>query len=109
MSMETVSIRLPISLYADLRSLAEVEQADPVETIARLVATAQRRVRSSADGGEVTLKATALSSDERARRLQIVQRLYGLWSQEDEAAFERTRQELWSQWQPRNFAWTQTQ
>jgi len=108
MSMETVSIRLPHSLYADLQSLAEAEQTDPVETIARLVATAQQRVKPAADGGETTLEAAVLSGDERARRLRIVRRLYGLWSQEDEAAFERTRQELWSQWQPRNFAWTRT-
>jgi len=45
-----------------------------------------------------------LSEEERERRLQIVHRLQGIWSEDDEAAFRQVREELWSQWQPRRFA-----
>ena len=45
-----------------------------------------------------------LSKEERARRLRIVRRLQGIWSEDDEKAFRQAREELWSQWQPRNFA-----
>jgi predicted transcriptional regulator len=38
--MKTVTIQLPEKLYAELQSLADAEQADPVEVINRLVRTA---------------------------------------------------------------------
>jgi hypothetical protein len=40
---EKVTFQLPAQLYADLQSLAADEQTDPVEVIARLVATARQR------------------------------------------------------------------
>ena len=45
-----------------------------------------------------------LSEEERERRLQIVRRLQGIWSEDDEAAFRQVHEQLWSQWQPRRFA-----
>ena len=42
------------------------------------------------------------SVEERARRLSIVRKLYGLWSDEDEGTFQTLRQEIWSQWQTRD-------
>ena len=47
---------------------------------------------------------SSLSEKERTRRLHIVRCLQGIWSEQDEAAFMETRNKLWSQWQPRNFA-----
>ncbi|MBN1934174.1 MAG: antitoxin family protein [Anaerolineae bacterium] len=44
------------------------------------------------------------SPDEQARRVQVVQRLRGLWSAQDQVAFEQTRRELWAQWQSRDLA-----
>ncbi|MBC8255535.1 MAG: hypothetical protein H8E35_16105 [Ardenticatenia bacterium] len=43
MEVENVTFQLPAQLYADLQSLAADEQTDPVEVIARLVATARQR------------------------------------------------------------------
>jgi len=43
MDTATVMVQLPTRLYDDLQSLATAEQTDPVEMIARLVATAQER------------------------------------------------------------------
>lgn len=45
MSIETgnITIQLPARLYAELQSLAVDEQTDPVEIVARLVATARQR------------------------------------------------------------------
>ena len=60
------------------------------------------RVRSQSLEIMPALSPAPLSSDERARRQRIVRRLYGIWSEEEEASFQRMRQELWSQWQPRN-------
>jgi hypothetical protein len=52
-------------------------------------------------GSEQELVPADLPDDERTRRLRIVRRLYGLWSEQDEIAFRKTRTELWSQWQSR--------
>ena len=60
------------------------------------------RVRSQSLEIMPALSPAPLSSDERAHRRRIVRRLYGIWSEEEEASFQRMRQELWSQWQPRN-------
>lgn len=46
----------------------------------------------------------AFSDEERAYRLQIVRRLQGVWSEEDESVFQQMREEMWSQWQPRIYA-----
>ena len=43
MASETVTVRLPASLYADLESLAADEQAELADVIARLVETARQR------------------------------------------------------------------
>lgn len=40
---ENVAFEIPAQLYADLQSLAADEETDPVEVIARLVATAGQR------------------------------------------------------------------
>ena len=42
------------------------------------------------------------SAEERARRLSIVRKLYGIWSEEDESAFHALRKEIWSRWQARD-------
>jgi hypothetical protein len=42
------------------------------------------------------------SSEERARRLSIVRRLYGIWSEEQETAFQALRCEIESRWQTRD-------
>jgi hypothetical protein len=41
MSSETVILKLPASIYADLQSLAENEQTEPSEMVARLVKAAR--------------------------------------------------------------------
>ena len=46
MSSETKVLRLPVSLYADLESLATEEQVEPVEVIAQLVEAARRERRA---------------------------------------------------------------
>ena len=43
MDRTTVKLELPVSLYADLQSLAANGEQDPVEVIAGLVDTARRR------------------------------------------------------------------
>ena len=43
MGAETVPLQLPDHVFAELKSLAEEERADPVEIIARLVAAARHR------------------------------------------------------------------
>jgi hypothetical protein len=43
MDRTTVKLELPASLYADLQSLAENEEQDPVDVIAGLVETARHR------------------------------------------------------------------
>jgi RNase adaptor protein for sRNA GlmZ degradation len=43
MDRTTVKLELPASLYADLESLAENEEQDPVEVIAALVNSARHR------------------------------------------------------------------
>ncbi len=60
------------------------------------------QVQRAFEQGQLT--PAQFSEAERARRAQIVQRLRGLWSEPEEAAFEETRQELWAQWQPRSLA-----
>jgi hypothetical protein len=47
MASESVTLQLPASLYADLKSLAIDEQAEPVEVIARLVETARQQRRAT--------------------------------------------------------------
>ena len=42
------------------------------------------------------------SAEERARRLRIVRRLYGIWSKDQEDAFQSLRDEIWSRWQTRD-------
>jgi predicted DNA-binding antitoxin AbrB/MazE fold protein len=56
------------------------------------------QVQRACEHGQLT--PAQFSNAERARRAQIVQRLRGLWSEREEAAFGETRQELWAQWQP---------
>jgi len=51
-------------------------------------------------GAREQLVPTDLTEEERARRLRIVQQLYGIWSEKDETAFQTLREELWSRWQP---------
>ena len=113
MSPNIVTLALPPQVYADLQSLAAKEQADPVEIITRLVALANRQRltkravdKSGADLIEqrAHLAPAVFPAEELARRLRIVRRLYGIWSEADESAFRQTRQEVWSQWQPRSFA-----
>jgi hypothetical protein len=41
MSSETVILKLPASIYADLQSLAEGEQTEPSEMVARLIRAAR--------------------------------------------------------------------
>lgn len=113
MNPSIVTLALPPQVYADLQSLAAKEQADPVEIITRLVALAnrQRPTERAADNGGASLTeqhahpaSAVFSAEEIARRLRIVRRLYGIWSEADESAFRQTRREVWSQWQPRSFA-----
>lgn len=109
MNPSIVTLALPPQLYADLQSLAAKEQADPVEVITRLVALANRQRAADKGGANLTEQrahpaSAAFSKEEIARRLRIVRCLYGIWSEADESAFRQTRQEVWSQWQPRSFA-----
>jgi hypothetical protein len=46
MASETKVLRLPVSLYADLESLATEEHVEPVEVIAQLVEAARRQRRA---------------------------------------------------------------
>ena len=41
----------------------------------------------------------AADADERARRLEILRTLRGIWSGKDEEVFERKRKEMWETWQ----------
>jgi predicted DNA-binding antitoxin AbrB/MazE fold protein len=50
------------------------------------------------------LESAARTDQERDYRRRVVRRLYGIWTEEDEAAFYRLRQEIWSRWQPQQFA-----
>ena len=43
MTSESVTLDLPVSLYAALEALASDEEAEPVEVIARLVETARQQ------------------------------------------------------------------
>ena len=113
MNPNIVTLALPPQVYADLQSLAAKEQADPVEIITRLVALAnpRRLTDRAADQGGANLTQqhdhpapAVFPAEELARRLRIVRRLYGIWSEADESAFRHMRQEVWSQWQPRPFA-----
>jgi hypothetical protein len=53
-------------------------------------------------GAEDPLVPADMTEEERARRLRIVRQLYGIWSEQDETAFQALREELWSRWQPHN-------
>lgn len=131
MNTGTVTLELPARLYADLQSLAAEEQIDLGEIIARLITMAtQHRVQAQSPTSDfqhiparttdlaeqaelgtsarVQLTPASFSEKDRARRLRIVRRLYGIWSEDDEVAFRRMRRELWSQWQPHSFAWNLT-
>ncbi len=46
------------------------------------------------------LEPVELEPDERARRLQVLDNLWGSWFAEDEAAFEQAREMMWQTWQP---------
>lgn len=48
------------------------------------------------------LEPANFSEEEKARRLEVVRELWGLWSEEDENAFQKTREEMWNSWTPRN-------
>jgi hypothetical protein len=48
------------------------------------------------------LTPAGFSAEERARRLNIVRKLYGIWSKENEDTFQSERKEMWSRWQTRN-------
>jgi hypothetical protein len=105
MNPNTVTLALPPQVYADLQSLAAKGQADPVEVITRLVALANRQRltkravdKSGADLIEQRdhLAPAVFPAEDLARRLRIVRRLYGIWSEADESAFRQTRQEVWS-------------
>jgi hypothetical protein len=48
------------------------------------------------------LTPAGFSEEERARRLSIVRKLYGIWSEKDESNFQALRQEIWSGWQTRD-------
>jgi len=43
MSAATVNVPLPVSLYAELQSLAEEEQTEPVTILSKLIKTAHQR------------------------------------------------------------------
>lgn len=43
MNATTVTLRLPASLYADLKTLAQEEQAEPVAVLSQLIQTARQR------------------------------------------------------------------
>jgi hypothetical protein len=45
---ETVALQLPVSLYADLESLATDEHVEPVDVIARLVEAARQQRHAEA-------------------------------------------------------------
>lgn len=48
------------------------------------------------------LKPKDFSPEERARRLRVLDALWGSWTDEDEEAFECERQEMWSSWLSHN-------
>ena len=86
MAEKTVTLELPASLYSKLESLAQKEQIDVPEMLSRWA-------RQAREGGEAEE-----NSNHIARRLRIAQALRGVWSEEDEKAFRKMRDELWSQW-----------
>ncbi|MDQ1301371.1 MAG: hypothetical protein QG637_1292 [Chloroflexota bacterium] len=43
MNATTVSVRLPAGLYADLKTLAQEEQAEPVAILSQLIKAARQR------------------------------------------------------------------
>ena len=49
------------------------------------------------------LEPANFSEEEQARRQAILDRLWGLWSEEDEKAFLEMREEMNKSWQPRSF------
>ena len=48
------------------------------------------------------LTPASFSAEERARRLSVVRKLYGVWSKEQEDGFQALRKEIWSKWQTRD-------
>lgn len=51
-----------------------------------------------------TPKPEELGDEERARRLEILRSLRGMLTDEEVAAFEQARREMWATWQPRNWS-----
>ncbi len=50
------------------------------------------------------LRPKRLSASERQRRANALERLYGVWTAEDELAFREDRRRMWESWQPRNLS-----
>lgn len=48
------------------------------------------------------LLTAGLSPEEQARINQVLDNLWGAWSEEDELAFAAARQEIWQSWLPRS-------
>ena len=49
-----------------------------------------------------SLEPANFSEEEKARRLEAVRALWGLWSKEDEEAYRKLREEMWNTWKPRS-------
>lgn len=43
-------------------------------------------------------------AEERVRLVEALDELYGAWSEEDEAEFNRARKEMWARWQRFNLS-----
>jgi len=48
----------------------------------------------------IELKPIDLLDSEMELRLETLDTLYGLWSEDDEVSFRRNREESWTHWQP---------
>ncbi len=53
---------------------------------------------------KVALRPIELEAEERARILEVLDNLRGIWTEEDEAEFRRAREEMWKSWAPRSLS-----
>ena len=95
-------LHLPRSLNLSERSKVRVQIESLPEKQAQPTGHILQQLLTLADE-RAQLELVPFSEKERTRRLRIVHQLRGIWSKDDEVAFEQTRKELWSQWQPRSF------
>lgn len=51
---------------------------------------------------KANLRRRAFDRAERERRLQALNDLYGSWTAEEEAEFDRVRRKMWNSWQSRS-------